>query len=76
MKEDYKGSHFMVPFICTACSLLVARASCTSYTFLAFARVMATFNATLFTRLCTKLYNIVLAKAGQNSDPPTTLFSP
>jgi hypothetical protein len=52
-KEDLKGIYFIMHIICAACALRAARASSRSSSFLALARFGATFDATLWIRLCT-----------------------
>jgi hypothetical protein len=57
IKDDWNGSHFMVPFIYAACTLQGSLASIRSFSFIALARFRATFDATLCTRLCTMLWD-------------------
>jgi hypothetical protein len=51
MKVDWKGSHFMVPFMLAAAVLRAEAASFSSFSFLALAMFTTTFDATLWTML-------------------------
>jgi hypothetical protein len=57
IKKDWKGNHFMVLFMFAACALQPVVASIRSFSFLAITRFRATFDATLWTRLCTVLWD-------------------
>jgi hypothetical protein len=47
IKVDWKGNHFMVPFMLAAAVLRAEDASISSFFFLALAMFTTTFNATL-----------------------------
>jgi hypothetical protein len=51
MKVDWKGSHFMVPFMLVVAVLRAQAASLSSLSFFAFAMFKETFDATLWTTL-------------------------
>jgi hypothetical protein len=51
IKMDWKGSHFMVPFMLAAAILRAEDASISSFSFLALAMFTAIFDSTLWTRL-------------------------
>jgi hypothetical protein len=51
MKVDWKGSHFMVPFMLACAVLRAEAASLSSLSFFAFTMFKASFDATLWTTL-------------------------